>query len=129
MGDFSVFGYATKSKDALEHFGFIKCSRTIYRAEYPVTEDASITVMIDTNSKQVEIWRTFREHPVCDTVMRDDVLPFGLNLKNVNEFGKWLDNAIGDCWYALKDMETPMEFQTCDEPEEEDMDAIREEWL
>ena len=129
MTEFSVFNYATKSKDTFEHFGFIKCSQTTYRADYPVVDDASITVKINTETKQVEVWRTYEAHPMFDARMRDDVLPFGLNLKNVNEFGKWLDDAIGDCWYALKDMETPIEYQTCDEPEEEDMDSIREEWL
>ena len=130
MDEFSVFNYVTKSKDSLKHFGFVKCKQSDYRAEYPVTGDALIAVRINTETKQVEVWRTHRDHPACDTVMRDDVLPFGLNVKNVNEFGKWLDDTIGDCWYALKDMETPMELQTCDEDiaEIERMDAMREEW-
>lgn len=128
MTEFSVFNYATKSKDAFEHFGFIKCSQTTYHADYPVVDDASITVKIDTETKQVEVWRTYEAHPMFDAKMRDDVIPFGLNVKCIAEFGKWLDDAIWDCWYALKDMETPIEYQTCDEPEE-DMDTIREEWL
>lgn len=129
MTEFSVFNYATKSKDALCHFGFIKCNQATYIADYPVVNDASITVKINTETKQVEVWRTYKAHPMFDAKMRDDVIPFGLNVKCISEFGKWLDDVIDDCWYALKDMETPIEYQTYDEPEEDIMDAIREEWL
>ena len=130
MDEFSVFNYATKSKDSLKHFGFVKCNQSDYRAEYPVTGDASIAVRINTETKQVEVWRVYEAHPSFDAKMRDDVIPFGLNIKDVDAFGKWLDDVIDDCWYALLDMETPVELQTCDEDiaEIEKMDAIREEW-
>lgn len=132
MKRFSVKNYIRGSKNTLEHFGFDKIDSKRYMASYPVTDNASITVYLDTESKQVEIRRVYKDHPACDSVMRDDVIPYGLNIKCKAEFGQWLDDAIGDCWYALIDMETPSDLQTCGDDEIaeiESMDNLREEWL
>lgn len=116
MSDLSVFVYIRPEKRGIwKKFRFEKQSDGFYEAVYPVNDKGSIGVRINPETKQVEILAIYTECPKANAVVKTDVLPYDLNIKDETAFGTWLDDCIEDWWLCLSDNESDEVYDDCDD--------------
>lgn len=120
MSDFSVFVYMQPNKRGVwAKFQFEKQSDGFYQAEYNVNENGNIGVRINPKTRKVEVYAVHGEYyvnqntkcvetlPLNDgskrikSILKTDILPYDLNIKDETAFGMWLDDCIENWWFAL----------------------------
>lgn len=110
MNDFSVMNYAEGNGDALTSLGFEEdeknhtCTSTFW-----VTDISGIRVIIDTVTCIVRFYVVYQDS-VGDSLQREDVLPYDLDIHSLTEFSEWLDDAIGEMYTMCPSQEDEDDF-------------------
>lgn len=110
MSDYSVLIYMNDDADALDALGFdYNAENDSYTATFWVTDESGIQVTIFDTTKYVTISIVYQDG-IADSLQREDVIPYDLDIHDRNDFPEWLDDTIGEMWFMCIDKDDETDF-------------------